>query len=423
MGTVKRGVVRAWGALLATAAVVGTGMAVQAPALADGREVGGSGSAYFLNDSWSSKANHEFSYGKASDRVYTGDWNGDGKDSLAVRRGQTYYFSNSLGGSASTVVNYGKATDTVLVGDWDGDGKDTLAVRRGQTYYFTNSLSGGKATTVLNYGKATDTVLVGDWNGDGKDTLAVRRGQTYYFSNSLTGGKASSVINYGKASDKVLVGDWNADAKDTLAVRRGNVYYISNRLSGGAAAIVQAYGRATDTTLAGDWNGDRKDTLGVRRVAEASGPTAAQRNAIAAARDYLANGYYSRSGLISELEYAGTKAADAEYAVDHLASKGEVDWDEQALETAYFYLEGMAFSRDMLRDFLRQDGFTVSQAESALTNLEDSGDIDWREEAVAAAHEYYDEDPSWTRDELVAQLVDEGFPVDDANYAADELGL
>ena len=423
MGKVTRGAVRAWGALLATAAVVGTGMAVQVPALADGREVGGSGSAYFLNDSWSSKANHEFTYGQAKDRVYTGDWNGDGKDSLAVRRGQTYYFSNSLGGSASTVLNYGKASDTVLVGDWDGDGKDTLAVRRGQTYYFTNSLRGGKATTVLNYGKATDTVLVGDWNGDGKDTLAVRRGQTYYFSNSLTGGKAGSVINYGKASDKVLVGDWNADAKDTLAVRRGNVYYISNRLSGGAAAIVQAYGRATDTTLVGDWNGDRKDTLGVRRTAEASGPTAAQRTAIASARDFLADGYYSRSGLISELEYDGTEAADAEYAVDYLASKGEVDWDEQALETAYFYLEGMAFSRDMLRDFLRQDGFTVSQAESALTYLEDNGEIDWREEAVAAAHEYYDEDPSWTRDELVAQLVDEGFPVDDANYAADQLGL
>ncbi|GAB4097198.1 hypothetical protein GCM10028787_26730 [Brachybacterium horti] len=423
MGTVKRGVVRAWGALLATAAVVGTGMAVQAPALADGREVGGSGSAYFLNDSWSAKANHEFSYGKASDRVYAGDWNGDGKDSLAVRRGQTYYFSNSLGGSASTVLNYGKATDTVLVGDWNGDGKDTLAVRRGQTYYFTNSLSGGKATTVLNYGKATDTVLVGDWNGDGKDTLAVRRGQTYYFSNSLTGGKASSVINYGKASDKVLVGDWNADAKDTLAVRRGNVYYISNRLSGGAAAIVQAYGRATDTTLVGDWNGDRKDTLGVRRAAVA-GPNASQQAAIDLARELLDEMAYSEIYLIDDLLYDGVSEADAEYAISYLEKRGELDWNEQALEAARDYLSYSGLSRDGLLETLAdEDEFTDAQAEYAVGYLEDHGEVDWPRQAVRAAHELLSYDPAVSRADLVQQLEWAGFSTEHANYAADQAGL
>jgi hypothetical protein len=48
-----------------------------------------------------------------------------------VRRGIAYYFKNSIsGGEADTVIAYGKADDAVLVGDWDGDGKDTLAVRR-----------------------------------------------------------------------------------------------------------------------------------------------------------------------------------------------------------------------------------------------------------------------------------------------------
>ncbi|MCD8365699.1 MAG: InlB B-repeat-containing protein, partial [Clostridiales bacterium] len=50
-------------------------------------------------------------------------------DTLVVRRGNTYYFSYSLkSGSADKVISYGKSTDEVLVGDWDGDGKDTLAV-------------------------------------------------------------------------------------------------------------------------------------------------------------------------------------------------------------------------------------------------------------------------------------------------------
>ena len=371
MDNVKRGAMRAWGAMLAITVVVGAGLAAQAPALAEGREVGGSGSQYYLNDSWSSKANHEFNYGKTSDRVYTGDWNGDGKDSLAVRRGQTYYFSNSLGGSASTVVNYGKSSDTVLVGDWNGDGKDTLAVRRGQTYYVTNSLSGGKASNVFNYGRAGDTVLVGDWNGDGKDTLAVRRGNVYYFSNTLSGGKASTVINYGRSSDKVLVGDWNADRKDTLAVRRGNVYYISNKLSSGAASIVQAYGRTSDTTLVGDWNGDRKDTLGVRRYVEAA-PSRAQEEAIEAAREELGWWPYSRAGLINILsgEYGlGFTASDAEYAASYLEKRGEVNWKSNAVDYAEWYLDEIdGVSRSWLIDAMSGEygeGFTRAQAEYA----------------------------------------------------------
>lgn len=423
MGTVKRGAVRAWGALLSIAVVVGAGVAASAPALADGREVGGKGSQYFLNDSWSSKANHEFSYGKSSDRVYTGDWNGDGKDSLAVRRGSTYYVANSLGGSATTVVNYGKSTDTVLVGDWDGDGKDTLAVRRGSTYYVSNKLSGGKASTVFTFGKATDTVLVGDWNGDGKDTLAVRRGKTYYFSNRLAGGSASTVLNYGKSTDKVLVGDWNADRKDTLAVRRGNVYYISNKLSGGSASIVQSYGRTTDTTLVGDWNGDRKDTLGVRReAATAAAPTVAQKEAIEQARSYLDFASFSRTGLVEQLKYHGYSSKDAEYAVSYLEKRGEVNWKSQAVETARDYLDYTSFSRSGLVEQLEYEDFTASQAEYGVKYLEDHGEVNWREQAVLTAKDYL-EYGSFSRSELIGQLEYEGFSNADAVYAVNKVGL
>ncbi|WP_230667584.1 Ltp family lipoprotein [Microbacterium sp. MEC084] len=362
MNSIERRPRRMWAAILAIAVAAGAAIAGQAPAMADGREVGGYGARYYLNDSWSATANHEFNYGKAEDRVYTGDWNGDGKDTLAVRRDRTYYFSNRLGGNATTVINYGKASDTVLVGDWNGDGVDTLAVRRGQTYYISNSLSGGNASVVFNYGKASDVVLVGDWNGDGRDTLAVRRGNVYYISNSLTGGSASAVINYGRSSDLVLVGDWNADGADTLAVRRGNVYYISDSLSSGSASRVQAYGRASDTTLVGDWNGDRRDTLGVRRYVAPAPPTFEQQQAIEKARDYLDFTAFSRSGLIGQLEYEGFSTADATYAVSYLENRGEVNWRDQAVKKAQQYLDFMSFSRQGLIDQLEYEGFSTADA-------------------------------------------------------------
>ena len=56
-------------------------------------------------------------------------------DGLVVKRGNRYYFKNSLsGGAADRVVAFGKPSDQVLVGDWDGDGRDTLAPKRGKKY-------------------------------------------------------------------------------------------------------------------------------------------------------------------------------------------------------------------------------------------------------------------------------------------------
>jgi GH25 family lysozyme M1 (1,4-beta-N-acetylmuramidase) len=135
--------------------------------------------------------------------------------------GSWFYLSNTLtGGGADVAFTYGLASDQVLVGDWDGDGKDTLAVRRGNVYYFKNSLTGGVADAVVPYGRADDQVLVGDWNGDGKDTLAVRRGNVYYIKNSLSGGAADTVFPYGRSGDTVVVGDWDGDGADSLGVRR-----------------------------------------------------------------------------------------------------------------------------------------------------------------------------------------------------------
>jgi hypothetical protein len=73
------------------------------------------------------------------------------------------------------VFGYGKAGDEVLVGDWDQDGIDTFAVRRGNMIFIRNDFQPGPAETVIGYGKAADQLLVGDWNNNGVDTFSVRR--------------------------------------------------------------------------------------------------------------------------------------------------------------------------------------------------------------------------------------------------------
>jgi len=222
---------------------------------------------FFLNDGWDGEPEHVFQYGRFTDEVLIGDWDGDGTDSITVRRGDRFFVSNApRGGDAESVFSYGRADDVVLVGDWDGNGTDTLAVRRGATYHVKNSLGGGEPDRVLTYGRADDAVVVGDWDGDGRDTFAVRRGATYHVKNSLRGGDADEAFTYGRADDVTLAGDWDGDGVDTFAVRRGATYHVKNSLAGGPADFAVTFGRAGDEVYVGDWNGDGHDTLGLRRT-------------------------------------------------------------------------------------------------------------------------------------------------------------
>ncbi|MFP5308711.1 MAG: hypothetical protein ACLGIR_03935 [Actinomycetes bacterium] len=211
-----------------------------------------------------------FRYGSASFEVFSGDWNGDGVDTIGVRTGNRFFLTDRLTGGkqADYEFAYGSAGDEILIGDWNADGKDTIGVRKGNTFYLSDSFAGGRrADHQFSYGSAGDLVVVGDWNADNVDTLGVRKGNTYYLTDTLTGGRrADHQFSYGSAGDQVLIGDWNADGVDTLGVRKGNVFYLTNTLTGGRRADHQfAFGSVSDRILVGDWNNDGVDTIGVRR--------------------------------------------------------------------------------------------------------------------------------------------------------------
>ncbi len=135
-----------------------------------------------------------------------------------LRRGNIFHVKNTLTSSASDEsFSYGTAADVVLAGDWNGDGKDTLAVRRGNGYFINNSLSSGAASVVVTYGRANDDVYVGSFASKlTADSLAVRRGNTYFISNAIRSGAADLTVEYGRVGDETLVGHWNGDGADTL---------------------------------------------------------------------------------------------------------------------------------------------------------------------------------------------------------------
>jgi hypothetical protein len=84
----------------------------------------------------------------------------------------------------------------------------------------------------------------------------------------------------------------------------------------------------------------------------------AQRNAVEKAESYLDYTAFSRTGLITQLEFEGFTKADATYAVDHIT----VDWTEQADKKAQSYMDYSSFSRSGLIKQLQFEGFTAAQA-------------------------------------------------------------
>jgi len=73
----------------------------------------------------------------------------------------------------------------------------------------------------------------------------------------------------------------------------------------------------------------------------------------------LRSSSFSRTGLISQLEYEGFSASQATYGTD----SQNADWNAQAAKTAASYLKSSSFSRSSLISQLLYEGFTQSQAE------------------------------------------------------------
>src|SRR5436190_9369741 len=127
------------------------------------------------------------SVGSLPASVATGDFNGDGKQDFAAANygsgsatAVSIRLGDGMGGfSGTTEVSVGSGPYSVAVGDFNGDGKQDLAVANLNTIPGVVSIrledgSGGfSGPTEAHVGAARTSVAIGDFNGDGKQDLAV----------------------------------------------------------------------------------------------------------------------------------------------------------------------------------------------------------------------------------------------------------
>jgi hypothetical protein len=225
-----------------------------------------------------------FGAGVSPYSVAVGDFNGDGKQDLAVANFNSNNISILLGdgaGSFAAATNFGTGASpySVAVGDFNGDGRQDLAVANINSANISTLLGDGNGnfSTAINFaaGSQPISIAVGDFNGDGKQDLAVANFNSANLSIFLGDGSGSfsAATNFGVGSGptSVAVGNFNNDGKQDLAVANegsGTIMVLSGDGAGNFSIIRTVFTSVPVSVAVGDFNGDGQQDLAVARGAE-----------------------------------------------------------------------------------------------------------------------------------------------------------
>lgn len=239
-------------------------------------------------------------------RVYTGDFNGDGRDDVLVHNGNSIQIYRSNGSQLDMVFSavervpgswqFGE-DDQFFIGDFNNDGKDEVVVYNSRNWdqeylgLLVDDGSDGLRLIRRYDDKMTgwqfhrdDRFYVGDFDGNGRDDLIAFNGTNWsmpYLGMLRSDGNGFTVLRrydtdfagwQMRKGDQYIVGDFDGNGRDDLYVWNGSdwpVRYLTMMRSNGTSFTqVRRYDNSLpgwsmakgDVHYAGDFNGDgRKD--------------------------------------------------------------------------------------------------------------------------------------------------------------------
>jgi uncharacterized delta-60 repeat protein len=245
------------------------------------------------------------------------DFDGDGKDDLAVFRpnDRVWYINQSTNGYTS--AQFGLSTDKPVAADYDGDGKTDIAVFRDGVWYWMRSSNNtfaygitGQAGDIPQGGfkgrfylrgtmlpdgtpglltfrpseaafylqnpyeqphsvnlqgmtvTSGDIPVSADYDGDEYEDVAVFRDGYWSYLSSNDSGVWN--FRFGLAGDKPVIGDFDGDGRTDYAVFRPStgVWWIQKSTEG---LFVVKWGLSDDLPVPADYDGDGKTDIAVYR--------------------------------------------------------------------------------------------------------------------------------------------------------------
>jgi hypothetical protein len=216
-----------------------------------------------------------------------GDFDGDGKTDLTVRRlnhsdFRLYWYTLNSRHNQFSQAQWGydpgdhSISDLPALGDYDGDGKTDIAVfrvpladyRTVPTYFFILR-SSDSTMRAEQLGLNGDTKIPQDYDGDGKTDAAVARVEngitTWYILQSRDGYRIMSISVPGYP----VRGDFDGDGKADCALMRRTsgvqAFWHIHKSSTDSLEIIQFGRTEADYYVPGDYDGDGKTDLAIWR--------------------------------------------------------------------------------------------------------------------------------------------------------------